>query len=241
MVMNKGTAKEKVQMVNARHRRTARIETSSGFPDHNFIEPPPSAAAALALNPKLAPPAVASVRTIVRFALLSLLFCSLCIAAVLIVDTTVVIPSFAFPPLLPIVVVVAVVVIILALVVVFSFFFLPAMKFPISKGNEERAIVLLRCCCCCCCCPPPRKKLEPWRNDIAVVVSVIISRVLYICVCVYIAYLARRRIRMEITRTQSDTRESLVGKKIQPLCDGEQRETFFLDRDSCSKLTHTQL
>jgi magnesium-transporting ATPase (P-type) len=160
MVMNKGTAKEKVQMVNARHRRTARIETSSGFPDHNFVEPPPSAAAAaLALNPKLAPPAVASVRTIVRFALLSLLFCSLFIAAVLIVDTTVVIPSFAFPPLLPIVVfvVVVVVVVILALVVVF-FFFLPAMKFPISKveGDEECAIVLLRCCCY-----PPRKKLEP--------------------------------------------------------------------------------
>jgi hypothetical protein len=156
MVMNKGTAKEKVQMVNARHRRTARIETSSGFPDHNFVEPPPSAAAAaLALNPKLAPPAVASVRTIVRFALLSLLFCSLFIAAVLIVDTTVAIPSFAFPPLLH------VVVIILALVV-FFFFLSAMMKFPISKveGDEERAIVLLRRRCCCCC-PSPRKKLEP--------------------------------------------------------------------------------
>ena len=206
MVMNKGTAKEKVQMVNARHRRTARIETSSGFPDHNFVEPPPSAAAAaLALNPKLAPPAVASVRTIVRFALLSLLFCSLFIAAVLIVDATVVIPSFVFPPLLHVVVVI----IILALVV--FFFFLPAMKFPISKveGEKERAIVLFRCCCCCCCCCcPPRKKLEPRRNDTVDVigggVSVIVSRVL--CVCVYISrvYISRGE-ELERTRVYSQT------------------------------------
>ena len=65
MDANRGTAKANVHDVNARHRRMAKRETSSGLDDHNRVAPfwvlfAPAASAANAWNPpKLpAPPAV---------------------------------------------------------------------------------------------------------------------------------------------------------------------------------------